>query len=102
MGIDHVKTVCPFTVEELGLTPKIFKRIKDATDAILQQQLAGLEHQDLVEDSLVSLLFCDYASDLQRNRVEDDITKLRLHHTLEFLIEKGKDRRGGEGRKRER
>jgi hypothetical protein len=90
MRIDCVKVVCPFAVEELGLTPKMLKMIEDATDAILEQQLAGLEHRYFIDESLVSLLFCDYTGDLQRNRAVDDFTKLRLCHTLEVLIEKVK------------
>jgi hypothetical protein len=62
--------------------------IKDATDSLLQERLEGLEYQYLIEDSLLSLLFCDYTGDLQENKPEKDIANLRVHHVLETLIEK--------------
>ncbi len=58
--IDGVRLVCPFVVDGPGLTSKMAKLIKDALKPILKERLKGLTEHSGLEESLVSLLFCDY------------------------------------------
>src|SRR5437763_14556694 len=88
--IDCVKLVCPFDIKEPGLTYKLSKMIGDATNSILQERLKGLEDKYLIEDSLLSLLFCDFTGDLQESNPKTDIANFRARHVLEIMMEKRK------------
>jgi hypothetical protein len=65
------------------------KLIEDATGPVLEEHLEGLSHQDLVEDSLVSLIFCDHSGDVKDNSTDyRDLPKIRIPHVVELMVER--------------
>jgi hypothetical protein len=71
--IDSVTLVCPFVVDGPGITSKMAKLIKDAMKPILKEHLKGLTEPAELEESLVSLLFCDYSGGKPETAANEDL-----------------------------
>ena len=84
---DSVKMVCPFVVEKPGLTSKMTKFIEDAIGPILAEQLEGLLQPGSVENSLVSLLFCDKEGNMEDDSLKIDSPGFDVRHMIEIFSE---------------
>jgi hypothetical protein len=88
-SVDIIKVVCPFAANKSGPSAKLAKLINNATEPILEEHLDGLRQRQLVEDSLVSLLFCDYTGDVQDTSTDyKDLSKIRILHLVELMNER--------------